>query len=127
MSQKPGGVEIAMKNGVYEVPMPKSGYLEVEDASFLQGWHEIRARFENGKEIPQDEGKASPDKLVFIWDGSVSSSASDAMGNTQWESFFVGTWREAYEKGGLKHEPRGQARAERTARIASGSSSVAVP
>jgi hypothetical protein len=87
---------VPMVGGKYVVSIPKDGFLSVKDLSFLSQWHVEEARFENGTPLATLPSKTEPGLAVFS--GGISTNGAPGV---RWTDGFVGTWREAYDLGGL--------------------------
>lgn len=113
IAEESSAPRVRLVQGAYRLAVPASGYLTVHDLDFMRDWHSTRAFFEDGKEIATESDRLHPSDVALIVDALVSSTKADGAGHTRWTRAFVGTWPEAYEKGGLEKEPRDWQAADR--------------
>jgi hypothetical protein len=84
------GVDVPLRDGVYEYRMPDSGRMLIRGDEPFRQWHSFRAVYAGGKPIPMaDEGDLPPDLIALH---SLGSGMRTGDGTTEeFIEFFVGT------------------------------------
>jgi hypothetical protein len=89
---EPGGKDIPMIDGRYQVVVPPDGVLRVRSHGPLEHWHSFSARFDNNITIPYDlRGDAGIGPEVIAVRKSWAGVTSRAGHEYRYVNYFVGT------------------------------------